>query len=64
MAALKLINISSQTIRLHKDHLDAIASLVPFTAVVDGRTVSVSYVVVDSMHDGKEVTVLTKDILR
>ena len=31
---------------------------------IDGKNITVMFRVVDCMHDGKEVTVLTKSILR
>ena len=51
-------------IRLHQEHIAAISSLQPFTCTIDNKTVTIVYQVVDSMHDGKEVTILVKDLLR
>ena len=35
-----------------------------FVTVIDSKTVNVDYDIVSSMHDGKEVTTLAKDLLR
>jgi hypothetical protein len=59
-----LIMICIQIIRIHYEHMAAIESLQPFTTTIDDKTVTVQYEVVDTMHDGKEITILVKDILR
>ena len=41
-----------------------VANLIPFITVIDSMTVTVDYDIVSSMHDGKEVTTLAKDLLR
>ena len=41
-----------------------VANLQPFVTVIDRKTVTVDYNIVSSMHYGKEVTTLAKDLLR
>jgi hypothetical protein len=51
-------------IRINQEHTEEVASLENFETEVDGKMVEIKYSVLNSMHDQKEVTVLTKDILR
>ena len=44
--------------------MDSITNLENFQTNIDGKVVTVKYLVVDTMHDGKEVTTLVKNILR
>ena len=44
--------------------MDLVKNLKDYQTSIDGKEVKVKYQVVDSMHDGKEVTILVKDILR
>jgi hypothetical protein len=44
--------------------MDSIEDLNDYRTTIDGMEVTVKYEIVDTMHDGKEVTILVKDILR
>ena len=53
-----------QVIRLHREHMEDISRLQPFTTTINGKHITVRYHVICSMHDGKELNTITKDILR
>jgi hypothetical protein len=53
-----------QVIRINAEHKEEVSRLVNFETEVAGKRVTIEFSVVNSMHDNKEVTVLTKDVLR
>ena len=53
-----------QVTRVYHEHMEEISKLNPFNTTINGKKVTVKYHVLSTMHDGKEVTVLVKDVLR
>ena len=44
--------------------MEEIKNLKIFTINNNGKKIFIKYSVCDSMHDGKEITIITKEILR
>jgi len=61
---VSLVSRTPQETRLHFEHLQNIQNLQPFTSTISGKKITITYDVRDCMHDGKEICVLTKEILR
>lgn len=51
-------------IRVNNAHMDEIMALHPAEIIVQDKKVVMDFRVLPCMHDGKEITILTKDILR
>ena len=53
-----------EIIKVNNEHMEEINNLKDRIMTINGKTITINFAVLKSMHDGQELTALTKDILR